>query len=71
MGKSGNGSGNVKAFGQVTKMYADTYNEGDCDYWWGVMGSPMGLTKEGENGKKDKNGKNPSHQGKIMNWGCI
>ena len=28
-----NGSGNYKDFGQVVKIYADTYNKGDHDYW--------------------------------------
>ena len=31
--KKGKGSGNNKAFGQVAKIYADTYNKGDHDYW--------------------------------------
>ena len=31
--KSGNKSGNDKALEQVAKIYADTYNKGDHDYW--------------------------------------
>ena len=56
-GKSGNESGNNMASGQVSKIYAETYTERDQGYWLGVMESPIGLTKKGENGKHGKNGK--------------
>ena len=60
-GKSENGSGNDEAFGEVSKMYAERYNKGDHR-------APLGLTKEGDNGGKGKNGKNPFFQVKIRRW---